>query len=76
MANTSRRRPRNCLFFTKWKKQLVSQNLYKKNTWTKYHCEYWEKPEFANIEWVQEMKQNLGEKGWRQEVLQEFLSQD
>lgn len=35
--------------------------------------DYWEHPAYANPDWAKEMKANLGEKGWQQEVLRNFL---
>ena len=35
--------------------------------------DYWEHPTYANPSWAKEMKANLGEKGWQQEVLRSFL---
>lgn len=37
------------------------------------NLDYWEHPTYANPEWAKEMKANLGEKGWQQEVLRDFL---
>lgn len=45
----------------------------KKGDWHIYKCNYKECPEFNNESWETEVKNNLGEKGWRQEFLQEFL---
>jgi hypothetical protein len=35
--------------------------------------DYRENPEYCNEKWATEMRANLGEKGWRQEVLGDFL---
>jgi hypothetical protein len=35
--------------------------------------DYWEHPVYANPEWANSMRANLGEKGWQQEVLRNFL---
>jgi len=35
--------------------------------------DYWEHPDYHDDNWVRKQKANLGEKGWRQEVLREFL---
>jgi hypothetical protein len=38
-----------------------------------FECSYTEHPDYNNPEWVEEMKKNLGERRWRQEILCEFL---
>ncbi len=35
--------------------------------------DYTEHPDYDNEKWVQETRANLGEKGWRQEVLRDFI---
>lgn len=37
------------------------------------HISYYEHPDYNNPAWVDEMKKNLGEKGWHQEVLGDFV---
>lgn len=44
-----------------------------KNMFHVIDIEYKENPEYNNEEWAKEMRANLGEKGWRQEVLGDFL---
>jgi hypothetical protein len=44
-----------------------------KNMFHVIDIEYTENPEYNNADWVKEMRANLGEKGWRQEVLGDFL---
>lgn len=44
-----------------------------KNMFHVIDIEYTENPEYNNEEWAKEMRANLGEKGWRQEVLGDFL---
>lgn len=44
-----------------------------KNEFHVIELEYTENPEYNNALWVKEMRANLGEKGWRQEVLGDFL---
>jgi hypothetical protein len=44
-----------------------------KNEFHVIELEYTENPEYNNENWVKEMRANLGEKGWRQEVLGDFL---
>jgi hypothetical protein len=45
----------------------VNANFYK------FEVPYTEHPQFHDKEWVETIKANLGEKGWRQEFLAEFL---
>lgn len=35
--------------------------------------DYWEHPVYANPDWAKETRANIGEKGWRQEVLRDWL---
>jgi hypothetical protein len=44
-----------------------------KNNFHVYTCSYTEHPEYNNEAWVAEVRKNLGEKGWQQEVLCNFL---
>lgn len=44
-----------------------------KNEFHVIELEYTENPEYNNEQWVKEMRANLGDKGWRQEVLGDFL---
>ncbi len=43
------------------------------NQWHVFKAEYTQHPDYSNEEWVKRTKNNLGEKFWRQEVLQEFF---
>lgn len=43
-----------------------------KNNFSVFEASYTEHPEYKNEAWAEEMKKNLGERGWRQEVLAEF----
>jgi hypothetical protein len=45
----------------------------KKNEFHVIDLDYWEHPDYNNEEWVRKTKANLGDKGWRQEVLRDFL---
>ena len=38
-----------------------------------FKADYTEHPNFANEEWATRVRENLGEKGWQQEVLQQFV---
>jgi hypothetical protein len=44
-----------------------------KNMFHVIDIEYTENPEYNNADWVKEMRANLGARGWRQEVLGDFL---
>ena len=44
------------------------------NAFNIYHPDYWEHPD-NNKEWADNMKSSLGEKGWMQEVLGNFLAE-
>lgn len=47
-----------------------------RNDFKVFRCHYTENPEYAETDWAIETKKNLGAKGWRQEVLCEFLEPD
>jgi phage FluMu gp28-like protein len=36
--------------------------------------DYWEHPEYHDEEWIKSTRAQLGEKGWQQEVMRDFLS--
>ena len=42
-----------------------------KNKFRVFECDYTEHPD-AGV-WEEELRKNLGERGWRQELLREFL---
>lgn len=46
------------------------------NNFKIFHCSYLDHPDYSNEDWAANMKQTLGAKGWRQEVLCEFLEPD
>lgn len=46
------------------------------NNFKIFHCNYLDHPDYSNLDWAVNMKQNLGAKGWRQEILCEFLEPD
>jgi hypothetical protein len=46
------------------------------NEFKVFQSRYDEHPEYANQAWVDEVKKNLGEMGWRQEVLCEFWDKE
>lgn len=56
-----------------WYEQTYSDAKDKRNLFNVIDLDYWEHPEYNNEKWVNEQKQQLGEKGFLQEVLREFL---
>lgn len=56
-----------------WYEQTYSDAREKRNMFNVIDLDYWEHPEYNNEKWVNEQKQQLGEKGFLQEVLREFL---
>lgn len=56
-----------------WYEEWFHAALAGKNMFHVIDIEYKENPEYNNADWVKEMRSNLGEKGWRQEVLGDFL---
>jgi hypothetical protein len=57
-----------------WYEEWYHAAVEQKNEFHVIDLEYTENPEYNNPKWVKEMRANLGEKGWRQEVLGDFLS--
>jgi len=56
-----------------WYEQWFHDALQNKNQFHVIDIEYTENPDYNNPEWAKEMRANLGEKGWKQEVLGDFL---
>lgn len=56
-----------------WYEEWFHAALQNKNMFHVIDIEYTDNPEYNNAEWAKEMRANLGEKGWRQEVLGDFL---
>ncbi len=56
-----------------WYEEWFHAAQQNKNMFHVIDIEYTENPEYNNADWVKEMRANLGEKGWRQEVLGDFL---
>lgn len=56
-----------------WFYETLTAALRGGNEFSVFTAEYWEHPDYDCPEWVASMKENLGERGWRQEVLTEFL---
>lgn len=44
-----------------------------RNDFHVFECSYVEHPDYNNVEWVGKTREALGDRGWRQEVLGEFL---
>lgn len=47
-----------------------------RNEFKIFRSNYWEHPDYADEDWASRIKGNLGARGWRQEVLCEFLDPD
>lgn len=56
-----------------WYEETYHEAIAGKNFFNVIELDYWEHPVYANPEWAEAMKANLGEKGWQQEVLRDFL---
>jgi hypothetical protein len=56
-----------------WYEETYHEATAGKNFFNVIDLDYWEHPVYANPEWAEAMRANLGEKGWRQEVLRDFL---
>lgn len=56
-----------------WYEETYHEAEAGRNFFNIINLDYWEHPVYANPEWAASMKANLGEKGWRQEVLRDFL---
>lgn len=56
-----------------WYEETYHEAKAGRNFFNVIELDYWEHPVYANPEWASAMRANLGEKGWRQEVLRDFL---
>jgi hypothetical protein len=56
-----------------WYEQTYNDAKEKRNMFNVIDLDYWEHPEYNNEKWIDEQKRQLGEKGFLQEVLREFL---
>lgn len=56
-----------------WYHQQYVEAKEKRNRFHIIDLDYWEHPDYNNTDWVAEQKAQLGEKGFLQEVLREFL---
>lgn len=56
-----------------WYEQTYHDAQQKLNRFNIIDLDYWEHPDYNDEEWVKEQKAQLGEKGFLQEVLREFL---
>jgi len=55
-----------------WFEKTHKDAIEKKNAWFVYEADCWEHPDYQNIDWVETMKEQLGEKGYKMEILQEY----
>jgi len=56
-----------------WYEETYHEAQAGRNFFNVIDLDYWEHPVYANPEWAEAMRANLGEKGWQQEVLRDFL---
>jgi hypothetical protein len=56
-----------------WYHQVYVEAKENRNRFHIIDLDYWEHPDYNNTDWVAEQKAQLGEKGFLQEVLREFL---
>lgn len=56
-----------------WFEETYHDALSAKNSWFVSHFDYSECPDYQDKEKVAEMRKNIGEKNWHQEVLCDFL---
>lgn len=56
-----------------WYEQTYREAKESKNKFHVIDLDYWEHPDYNNEQWIKEQKVQLGEKGFLQEVLREFL---
>ena len=56
-----------------WYEEQYTRAKNNKNEFNIIDLDYWEHPDYHDDEWVRKTKANLGPKGWKQEVLREFL---
>jgi hypothetical protein len=58
-------------FYDTWKNAKAGTNSFHPVEYS-----YTEHPQYAEEAWIKEMKKNLGEKGWKQEILAEFIDEE
>jgi hypothetical protein len=56
-----------------WYEETYHEAQAGKNFFNIIDLDYWEHPLYANPQWAEESRVNLGEKGWQQEILRDFL---
>lgn len=56
-----------------WFEETYTRTVERKNKFKVFECSYKEHPDYNNAEWVAQMRKNLGEKGFMQEVMGYFL---
>lgn len=56
-----------------WYYDIFQEAKKKKNDFHVIELDYWEHPEYNDPDWVKATRAQLGEKGWQQEVMRDFL---
>jgi len=56
-----------------WFEETYHAAQMKKNAFSVFFADYQEHPDFNNADWAKQMRENLGDAGWHQEVLQDFV---
>jgi hypothetical protein len=56
-----------------WYHQTFEESKEGKNPFNCIELDYWEHPDYNDEKWVKDTKAQLRDKGWRQEVLRDFL---
>lgn len=56
-----------------WYEEMYHEAEANENPFNVINLNFWEHPEYNDPVWAADTKANLGEKGWKQEVLGEFL---
>jgi hypothetical protein len=56
-----------------WYEEIYHKAEAKKNAFHVIEIDFWEHPQYNDPKWVKEQRSNLGEKGFKQEVLRSFL---
>lgn len=57
-----------------WFEQTYHEAMEKRNNFYVFRAEYTEHPRYQDAEYCQQLREGLGEAGWNQEVLQNFIS--
>lgn len=56
-----------------WYEETYHEALAGKNSFNIIDIDYWEHPAYNDPQWIKDTRENLGEKGWAQEVERSFL---